>query len=416
MSMTIKNITGRIIYDSRGDKTIEVEVNVDGFIGQAAAPSGKSRGAKEAEPFPPGGPEEALSILRSNIAPKLLGLGIKDHRTVDEVLINLDGNWNFSKIGGNVALAISIATAIAISKLKGVSLYAYLASLTNTEPVLPLPLGNVIGGGKHAGPGAPEIQEILVIPRNPNTINDAVFANIKVHKTVGKLLEQKITNYPLGKGDEGAYAPPISVEKALEVVYDAAKKVEDELGVKISIGMDVAGTNIYNPSKKMYVLTSVGLYLDKEDFLQYLAELSDKYEIIYIEDPFNEEDLESFQNLSKALPKTYICGDDLVVTRAELISKAASLKAIRAAIIKPNQVGTLSLTWDAVKTGKDFNLLLVASHRSGETTDHYLPHIAVGFGCKVIKAGIMGGERVAKANELIRMGEHLKTVQRLMSS
>jgi len=416
MTHTIKDIKGRVVYDSRGDKTVEVEVNIDGQVGQAAAPSGKSRGAREAEPFPTGGPEAALETLRREIAPKLVGMAVENYETIDKILAELDGTWNFSRIGGNTALAISIATAIAISKVKSLPLYAYLATTTKNEPALPLPLGNVIGGGKHAGPGAPEIQEFLVIPRNPNTINDAVMANIKVHKIVGRLLEGKISNYPLGKGDEGAYAPPISVEAALEILYNAAKKVEDELNVKMSIGIDVAGTNIYNPHSDKYILTSAGLYLDNEGFLQYLAELADKYEIIYIEDPFREDDYESFRNLSRALPRTYVCGDDLVVTRAELISKAASIGAIRAAIIKPNQVGTLSLTWDAVRTGKDHNLLLIASHRSGETTDHYLPHIAVGFGCKVIKAGIMGGERIAKANELIRLGEQINKVQRLMSS
>ncbi len=416
MTNTIRDIKGRVVYDSRGDKTIEVEVNIDGHVGQAAAPSGKSRGAREAEPFPRGGPEAAITILRKEINPKLIGIEVDNYDTIDKILADLDGTWNFSRIGGNTALAISIATAIAISKAKGLPLYAYLASTTKSEPAIPLPLGNVIGGGKHAGPGAPEIQEFLVIPRNPNTIDEAIMANIKVHKIVGKLLEEKISNYPLGKGDEGAYAPPIGIEAALDIVYDAAKKVEDELKVKMSIGVDVAGTNIYNPRSDKYVLTSAGLYLDSEGFLQYLAELADKYEIIYIEDPFKEDDYESFRNLSRVLPRAYICGDDLVVTRSELISKAVSLGAIKAAIIKPNQVGTLSLTWDAIKTGKDHGLLLIASHRSGETTDHYLPHIAVGFGCKVIKAGIMGGERIAKANELIRLGEQINKVQRLMNS
>lgn len=413
MAHKIKEIKGRLIYDSRGDKTIEIIVDVDGYVGQAAAPSGKSRGAREAEPFPNSSPETALILLQKEIIPKMKGIDIDSYETVDNLLIDLDGTWNFSQIGGNTALAISVATSIAISKAEGRPLYDYLASMTHTQPILPLPLGNVIGGGKHAGPGAPEIQEILVIPKNPKTISDAIAANIKVHKLVGKFLEEKITNYPLGRGDEGAYAPPINVEAALEIVYKAAKMVEDELGVKMGVGIDVAGTNIYNTRSERYELASVGLYLDTEEYLQYLEELANKYEIIYIEDPFKEDDYESFRKLSKALPKTYICGDDLVVTRSELIAKAASMEAIKAAIIKPNQVGTLTLTWEAVKTGKKYNLLLIASHRSGETTDHYLPHIAVGFGCKVIKAGIIGGERISKANELIRMSEEVREIQRL---
>ncbi|MEM0444555.1 MAG: phosphopyruvate hydratase [Nitrososphaerota archaeon] len=403
----IASISGRVIFDSRGDKTVEVEVSLDGVKGRAAAPAGKSRGKREAEPYPQGGPEEAVRILREKIAPRLVGHEYSGFTTLDQLLQEIDGTQNFANIGGNTALTISVAALSAHASLTGTPLYKQIAKETGQEPVLPLPLGNVLGGGKHAGQGAPEIQEYLVIPLNPKNILEAVEANIRVHRALGAILSRRVSGFPLGKGDEGGYAPPVSVEAALDAVKEAAEKVSDETGVKIGVGLDVAAGSIYDESTRRYVLRSQGLYLDRGGFLNYLSELAEKANLVYIEDPFVEDDPESFAELRKHLPRTLICGDDLVVTRQELIEKCAQMEAINAAIIKPNQVGTLHLTWRAVDACLRRNVVPAASHRSGETVEAYLSHLAVGMGCRVIKAGIMGGERVAKANELIRIGEEI---------
>ncbi|MEM0382220.1 MAG: hypothetical protein QW059_02620 [Nitrososphaerota archaeon] len=403
----ITNLSGRVVFDSRGDKTIEVEVSIDGVKGRAAAPAGKSRGKREVEPYPAGGPEEAVRVLSSVVAPKLVGHEYSSFIELDKTLQEIDGTPSFSKIGGNTALATSVAALSAYAALTGEPIYRIISRETRQEPGLPLPLGNVLGGGKHAGQGAPEIQEYLVIPLNPRTIHEAVEANIRVHRALGEILSKRVGGFPLGKGDEGGYAPPISVEAALEAVKMAADTVEDAMGIRLGMGLDVAAGSIYDESSRRYVLKSQGLYLDREGFLNYLAGLAERVNLVYIEDPFIEDDPDTFAKLRKKLPNTLICGDDLVVTRRELIEDCLRRGAINAAIIKPNQVGSLYLTWQAVEACLQGGAVPVASHRSGETTDTYLSHIAVGMGCKVMKAGVLGGERVAKANELLRIGEEV---------
>lgn len=407
MSPVLERLDARIVFDSRGDKTVEVEAEVDGRTARAAAPAGKSRGGGEAVPYPPGGPEAGPLVLRKAVSPRLVGRDFSEFGSLDEELAGIDGTPNFANIGGNVALAVSVAVSSATAASLGKPLYRYLSDACGTEPALPLPLGNVLGGGKHAGSGAPEIQEYLSLPIGARTIFSALEANILVHRRLGALLGKNVARYPLGRGDEGAYAPPISLEKATELVSQAAAEASDILGFKVAIGIDVAGSSIYDGKSGRYALPSQGLYLTSEEFMEYIAELSDRYGLIYIEDPFREDDPESFIELSRMLSRTYVCGDDLLVTRAERIRDAASRGAVRAVIIKPNQVGTLLLTWQAVEAASSTGILPVASHRSGETTDSYLADIAVGMGCKVIKSGVLGGERMAKLNELIRIGEEV---------
>jgi len=403
----IESVRGRVVFDSRGDKTIEAEVVIDGRVGRAGAPAGKSRGRREAEPYPRGGPEEAVRILRREISEKLVGAEYTGFSDLDQLLQEMDGTENFSRIGGNTALAVSVAAAQAYSSAQGVPLYRQILRETGLDAGLPLPLGNALGGGKHAGAGAPEIQEFLVIPLGARNIFQAIEANITVHKRLGSILAKSVAGYPLGKGDEGGYAPPISVEAALECVREAAESVSDEMGIRIGVGLDVAAGSIYNEETRRYEIKSQGLYLSRDGFLSYLAELCDRAGLVYVEDPFVEDDPDSFAALRKQLPNTLICGDDLVVTRHSLIEEYAEKGAINAAIIKPNQVGTLYLTWLAARSCLSRGVVPVASHRSGETTDAYLSHLAVGMGCRVIKSGIMGGERLAKANELIRIGEEI---------
>ncbi len=403
----IESVRGRVVFDSRGDKTIEVEVSINGRVGRAGAPAGKSRGKREAEPYPRGGPEEAVKILHEELSGKIVGMDYTGFRALDQTLQEIDGTENFSRIGGNTALALSVAAALAYASSQGTPLYRQILRETGQEAGLPLPLGNVLGGGKHAGTGAPEIQEYLVIPLGAKTIHQAVEANVAVHRRLGSILGKRVSGFPLGKGDEGGYAPPISVEAALDCVKEAAESVSDEMGLRIGVGLDVAAGSIYNEATERYEIRSQGLYLSRDGFLSYLAELCDRAGLVYVEDPFVEDDPDSFAALRKQLPKTLVCGDDLVVTRHRLIEEFAKGGSINAAIIKPNQVGTLYLTWLAVKSCLNDSVVPVASHRSGETTDAYLSHIAVGMGCRVIKSGIVGGERLAKANELLRISEEI---------
>ncbi|MCS7142886.1 MAG: hypothetical protein NZ920_03710 [Aigarchaeota archaeon] len=405
MTAYVKEIKARAIFDSRGDKTIEVEVRVDGGIGVASVPSGKSRSLKECEPYPKGGVEEALSVVRSVIAPRIRGLDVSRFGAIDSELSEIDGSTRFERIGGNTALATSVATAKAVATSRGVPLYRYLSEELSADVRLPLPLGNILGGGKHAGSGAPDFQEFLVIPLNCKSIHEALEANMIAHKALGSLLSLSVPGYALGRGDEGAYAPPLDNVESLEVVKAAVDLVERERGVKLGIGLDIAGSNLYDPRRRLYSLRSQGLYLSREDYLAFISELADEYNLVYIEDPVWEEDWESFVDLTRSLKRTLVCGDDLLATRAELIGEYSKRGAIKAAIIKPNQVGTLSLTWAAVKASLSNDIVPVSSHRSGETDDAFISHIAVGTGCKVLKAGVVGGERVVKANELLRIAE-----------
>ncbi|MCS7094395.1 MAG: hypothetical protein NZ988_01115 [Thaumarchaeota archaeon] len=402
----LERIAARVVFDSRGDKTVEVEVTVEGYTSRVSAPSGKSRGKREVVPFPEGGPEAAARVARERVS-RLTGTELESLLALDRRLIEMDGTPNFSHIGGNTSIALSVACASAYAASEGKQLYAALAQLTGQDPALPLPLSNVLGGGAHAAPGAPEIQEFLIIPLGARTIKQAVEANVAAYRKLGKLLQRELPGFPLGKGDEGGYAPPIGNRKALELVRAAADEVYDETGVEMGVGIDVAGSNIYDPNSNRYALRSEGLYLTGREFKEYLADLTDEFRLVYIEDPFSEDSPQLYADLQRDLKSVLVCGDDLVVTRAELIEEEVRRGAIRAAIIKPNQVGTVSLTVDAVAACIVNSAVAVASHRSGETTDAYISQIAVGLGCKVIKCGLIGGERVAKLNELLRIGEEI---------
>ncbi|MCS7127416.1 MAG: phosphopyruvate hydratase [Thaumarchaeota archaeon] len=402
----LERVTARVVFDSRGDKTVEVEVTVDGHTARAGAPSGKSRGKREVVPFPEGGPEAAVRLVRERFA-GLLGRELDGLLAMDALLAEIDRTPDLSAIGGNTAIALSVAAATAYAASEGKRLHEALAHLTGETPALPLPLSNVLGGGAHAGPGAPEIQEFLLIPLGARTMKEAIEVNVIAYRRLGRLLQRELPGFPLGKGDEGGYAPPIGNRKALELVRAAADEASDETGVEVGVGLDVAGSNVYDPKSGKYALRSEGLYLTGQEFRDYLAAIADEFGLVYIEDPFSEDSPELYAELQRDLKSVLVCGDDLVVTRAELISEMARRGAIRAAIVKPNQVGTLTLTLEAVKACASNGAVAVASHRSGETTDAYISQVAVGTGCKVIKCGLIGGERVAKLNELLRTEEEV---------
>jgi enolase len=394
--MIIDDILARRIFDSRGNPTIEVDVYLDdGSFGRAAAPAGASTGTYEAVVIPA---DEAISKVEMEIRDQLLGENATDQEEIDALLHEIDGTDNFSNIGGNTSVAISMATAWAAADSFKMPLYMYLSGPYST---MPFPLGNVIGGGAHAK-GATDIQEFLVTPVGALTIDDAVLANTMVHKRVKKILTDN--GIVCGKGDEGGWAPQIKDALAFEIVHQAVTEVSDEQEFEIRFGLDVAASELWDGSKYVYK----DAQRTTEEQIDYIAGLVDKYNLYFVEDPLQENDFEGFAKLTDMVgDRCIICGDDLFVTNASRIEKGIEEVAANAVLIKPNQIGTVTDTFDAIRLAKNYGYSCVMSHRSGETTDFTIAHLAVAFGCELLKTGVVGGERIAKLNELIRIGEEV---------
>jgi enolase len=266
---------------------------------------------------------------------------------------------------------------------------------------MPFPLGNVIGGGAHAA-NATEIQEFLVVPGGAADAEEAVFANAAVHKNVKDLLKKK--GIAAGKGDEGAWAPQIDDALAFELIAEATGRVADEMNVSVDMGIDVAASQMWNGEGYKYR----DRVRSTEDQIAYIAELVDKYNLVYVEDPLHEDDFDGFAELNSQVgDRCLLCGDDLFVTQVDRIEKGIETGSANCVLIKPNQVGTLSDTFEAVRLAHTHGLDTVMSHRSGETTDTTIAHLATAFSCVFLKCGVVGGERIAKLNELIRIEEQL---------
>jgi len=391
---TIEQITLRTILDSRGNETVEAEIHTESGFGRAAAPSGASTGTYEAKVRPP---REAIEDAQNNLIPSLIGEDTRDQITFDALLRENDGTPDFSSIGANVAVALSLACAKAAASSLNLELFRYLGGAFASET--PLPLGNVIGGGAHA-PNATSIQEFLVVPTGASGATEGVFVNAAVHKTVKKILQAR--GKLSGKGDEGAWAPAISDTEAFEIISEAIATVSDETNVEVRMGVDVAASELWDGERYRYrdaVRTS-------EDQIAYMADLVDRYNLVYIEDPLFEEDFEAFAGLTDQVgDRCLICGDDLFVTNVERITKGIETGAANCVLIKPNQIGTLTDTFEAIHLAQENGMETVMSHRSGETTDATIAHLATAFGCIFIKTGAVGGERIAKLNELIRIEE-----------
>jgi len=405
VSTVIEDILARKIFDSRGEETIEVDViTVSGF-GRSSAPAGASRGKAEAVPYPKGGVDQAIKKVMETIAPELLGMEADQQEEVDSLLHEIDATTDFSDVGGNTAYAVSLATAEAAANSHGMPLFQHLAGHSANE--LPFPLGNVLGGGKHVGGKAPDIQEFLVMPLKADTFFDAAKINTLVHQKVGSLLKKADATMVGGKGDEGAWAPNMKNEEALEIVAKACEEVSEEFGVECKIGLDFAASTLWNPKENCYVYVQDKVRRDSGKQLDYVLSLIEKYRLFYVEDPFHEEDFENFAELARKAKECLICGDDLFVTSRERLIRGLSLGAANAIIVKVNQVGTLTDAWETTKVAKKAKYTPIMSHRSGETVDTKIAHLAVAFNCPIIKTGIVGGERVAKINELIRIEEIL---------
>ncbi len=401
----IVDLKARVIFDSRGSETIEVEVYTRKTVGRASAPAGASKGRWEAVSYPEGEVEGAVRRILMLVKPRLIGFDSSDQVNVDKTLKEIDGTVNFSKIGGNAAYAVSLAVADAASKTLGIPMYQHIGGAMVKN--LPYPLGNVLGGGKHAGEGCPDIQEYLILSIGAKKFREAYLGNREVHRALRRILEERNIPFFGGRGDEGAWAPKISNDDAFEAVAEAVKRASEVLGFEIRFGVDVASSSFWDGEKCKYMYKH-GKPLDKGEQIDYVLECIDKYKLIYVEDPLHEEDFEGFRELTeKAGDECLICGDDLFVTNVERLRKGIDMHAGNAVIIKPNQIGTVTDAYEATKLAQKHGYVTVFSHRSGETTDGHLAHLAVAFNCPIVKIGVLGGERIAKINEFLRIEEHM---------
>jgi len=400
----ITSIKGRLIYNSRGSKTIEVDVLSDNqYLGRTCAPSGASVGKYEAVSFPNDSQEESLRILTEN-SKKFLGLDPSDLKAIHETIKSIDKTPNYSEIGGSMAYAVSIASMESASKASGKQLFELISE--QNEYRFPIPIGNILGGGAHAGPGTPDIQEILISAPGAKTIRDAIETNFAVHSELRNVIEKTDPSFTNGRGDEGGWAPKCDNEKALELCAKACENLGYTLGNEVSLGVDFASSTQWNEEKHVYEYDRAGFQNTPEEQIQFAADIIEKYKLIYAEDAVHEEAFSNMSELASKFPKTMIVGDDLTVTNKDILKKAIENKSCNAAILKVNQAGSLYDALEFAKVADNNDIKLITSHRSGESIDSHISHIGIGTNSKMLKVGVVGGERIAKLNELIRLSEH----------
>jgi enolase len=403
VSSIIEDIIARKIFNNRGEETIEVDVITTNGFGRSSAPAGKSRGKTEVTYYPQGGVEQAVKKVDDLIAPELAGLNSDFQEEIDSTLHEIDGTNNFKLIGGNTAFAISLANAEAAANSHGLLLFQFLGG--NNANTLPYPLGNCISGGKHARGKAPDIQEFLALPHGAETFLEAQTANTQIHSKIAETLKKKDKLFNGGKSSEGAWLANIDNETAFETIAKACEEVGNEMNFECGFGIDLAASSIWKEKEEKYDYESEGKKRDADEQLEYLLDLIEKYHLTYVEDPFQEEDFENTAELTKKARNCLICGDDLFTTNNERLSQGVKIGAANAIIIKVNQIGTLTDAAETIDTAQRNSYTCVVSHRSGDTCDWHIAHLAVAYKCPLIKTGVAEGARIAKLNELIRV-EH----------
>jgi len=392
----IKDINLRKIIDSRGNSTVEADIITNDGFGRAAAPAGASTGTFEAQAWPKNDINLGISNAKKNLIPSLIGIASNDQKTFDKTIREKDGTNNLQNVGGNIAVALSLACAKAAADSKNIPLFEHVSKTKSYS--IPAPMSNVLGGGAHAI-GGTDIQEYLVTSFDSD-INIAIETNAAVHKEVAKILKNKFPNIALGKGDEGAWVAPLENVEALELVTKAVDNVYKETGVEVRTGLDVAASEFYKNGKYVYKEQT----LTPEEQVDFMLGLIEEYDLHSVEDPLDQNDFDSWASLTDQTD-SLIIGDDLYVTNSERLKKGIEKKSTNSILIKPNQIGTLTDTIETVEMAKNSDMATVISHRSGETTDTSIAHLGVAFESHAIKTGIMGGERIAKLNELVRISE-----------
>ena len=414
--MKIQRIQGREILDSRGNPTLEADVYLDsGAMGRAAVPSGASTGSHEAHELRDGdskryngkGVSQAVANVNGPIAQALQGVDAADQKNVDAIMIKLDGTENKEKLGANAILAVSLAVAKAAAASQNIPLFQHINQLANHPAMsLPLPLCNIINGGKHAA-GSTDIQEFMIMPVGASTFRQAIQMSAEIFHALGKLLSQK--GYATTVGDEGGYAPAVREgnSEALSLISEAVTMAGYRAGEDVVYALDVAATELYQDGS--YVLATEKTKKSAEEMIAFYQQLTTNYPVYSIEDGLAEDDWANWTKLTASLGASkQIVGDDLLVTNVRFLKRGIEEQAANAILVKVNQIGTLSETIDAVTMAQAAGWKAVISHRSGETEDTSIAHIAFGLGCGQIKAGSMSRtDRVAKYNELLRIEELL---------
>lgn len=409
---TIKNVRGRQILDSRGNPTVEVEVELaDGAVGRAAVPSGASTGSHEAVELRDGDPSQfqgksvlkAIANIEEKIAPAVSGMSALDQAAVDKRIIELDGTPNKSKLGANAILGVSLAVAHAAANSQGMPLYRYLGG--EDAHVLPVPMMNILNGGRHAGDSV-DLQEFMVMPVGASSFAQALQMGAEVYQSLKKVLKVRGANTSVG--DEGGFAPSLATNReAVEVIMAAIEEAGYRAGEQCFIALDPASSEFYDNGR--YILAKEGVSFTSAEMVDYYSELVSAYPIISIEDGMAEDDWEGWRLLNDKLgSKIQIVGDDLYTTNRERLSRGIAEQSSNSILIKLNQIGTLTETLAVIEMAKKAGWTSVISHRSGETEDVTISDLAVAMNTGQIKAGApCRSERVAKYNRLLRIEEEL---------
>jgi len=413
--MKISDIKARQILDSRGNPTVEADVTLeDGTLGRAAVPSGASTGSHEAIELRDGdtayggkGVTKAVGYVNAELRQALLGQDVTEQAVIDQIMIDLDGTPNKARFGANAILAVSLAVAKAAALSEKLPLYRYVANLAGTKELsLPLPMMNIINGGKHAA-GSTDIQEFMIMPIGAKDFTHCIQMGAEIFQALGKVLQSK--GYGTTVGDEGGYAPAVKNgnAEALELISEAVAKAGYTLGEDVVLALDVASSELLEDG--LYVLNTEGKKLTSEEMSAFYKDLAARFPIVSIEDGLGEDDWVGWKTLTTELGDSLqLVGDDLLVTNTEFLKRGIEEKSANSILVKVNQIGSLTETIAAVKMAQDAGWTAVISHRSGETEDTTIAHLAVGLNTGQIKTGSLSRtDRVAKYNELLRIEEEL---------
>ena len=417
--LAIENVRALEILDSRGNPTVQVEVETEGgFIGVASVPSGASTGSFEAVELRDGdknrykgkGVQKAVENVNKKISKEIIGMNVYEQKNIDETMIKLDDTPNKSNLGANAILGVSLAVAKAAAESLGMDLYEYIGGKQAKE--LPVPMMNILNGGKHSDNNI-SIQEFMIMPVGDITFAERLRRGAEIYHTLKSVLKEK--GFSVAVGDEGGFAPNLeNEEQALDVIIEAIKKAGYEPKKDIVLALDIASTEMYDEAKKIgkdgYYFWKTKHLKTKDEMVEYLVELCDKYPIASIEDGLAEEDWDTWKVLTEKLgDKIQLVGDDLFVTNMQRLSRGIEKNVANAILIKPNQIGTLTETLDTIELAKKHGYRTVISHRSGETEDTTIADIAVATNAGQIKTGApCRTDRVAKYNRLLRIEENLK--------
>jgi len=398
-SFRIRKVKGYQILDSRSNRTVRVRVETYGGISDFGdAPAGASKGTREAVELrdKDGGVTEAVRIINSVINDSLHGFSVLDQLAIDQALIKLDGTPNKSRIGGNTTIATSIAVLKTASKSLGLEYFKYIGG--PRVRYVPIPLLNILNGGLHAG-NMLKIQEFIIIPKEFDTFSEALIASTSIYKRLKELITERYGKLYTALGDEGGVAPPLEKTRdALDLIYTAVKQTGYD--GQVYLGMDAASSDFFKDG----VYEIDGRKYSPDEMIDYYVSLANEYPILYLEDPFNENDFERFSILQSKLKKTIVTGDDLYTTNVEYLKKGIEKKSTIGTIVKPNQIGTLSETFDYIELAKKNSIKVIVSHRSGETEDSFIADLAVGVQSDFIKTGAPArGERTSKYNRIIEI-------------